>query len=869
MISSVTNRVVYNPNGSTSEFAVPFYFIEDSHIYVVRTDVDGTEVVMVLDDNYTLTGAGDEGGGTLTFGLAWIPIAGTILSISRVVPITQLVDYVPNTNFPAATHEQALDRLTMICQYLADLVARSLKYPTSETNDANYQLPASTQRLNTLVGFDASGNLYLYTIDPVALSLIAPVLVDTAQLANGSVTEPKLATSLDLSAHSVILPFASIGGEQIKTLFNLTGKQVVLPENCIVSKNFLGRPIISDVVAQYMQMTRLTINNPDVGLIITSAGTAAVNQVYSKLDTYNTKNRYISADANIHLRWNSGSSVWEIYNIGSASVVYVSNDGNTAHTWSTPDQVRLWTTVTGVNPTPSFSFNCKDLEVVGTVKATAFEGDATSLSNVPLEPYATILYVPDMTGGCQRASDRATYFINKKGQVLAAGLNTNGKLGLGNTSPANVAYPRKSYFVVGADAIDNVTDNLNDGTDTVVKIVLRDNNAFALTASGILYAAGINSSGQCGQGNTTQCAVFKSMRFGATAASNKRIVSFSIADGQSNGCHCLAIDIDGQVWVWGENAHGQLGINNTTNQTTPVKLSTSSAVNAATFVSKVATQVLAILGDRGSSYLLFNDGTAYASGRNQYGQLGQGNTTDLPNFALIGAFTTIQQLYGGGHFGGGGTQARGNLYVRLADNTIYGCGNNASGQLGVGDTTQRTSLTVVTGLGAVLQFYVMGDYDKWCLAVKSDGTVKTWGENFDGQLGIGSTTDSTSAASPTGVDALATANDGITKVVGVGNTTHADTFILFGNGKVYGCGGNNNGQLALGHATTPSNVFTRTGLGSPDTVDIVAASLNDQGNCLAMRANGTLFGSGYNGSQHMATGDNSTADLWVATKYQV
>jgi alpha-tubulin suppressor-like RCC1 family protein len=858
MINTSTSRVAYVAGGATTEFAVPFYFLDVTHIEVVVTDTAGVESTKVLNTDFIVSGAGSPSGGTVTFTAA--PTAGHTVAILRNVPMTQLVDYVSGDNFPAETHEQALDKLTMIAQYLYDLLQRSLKYPTSETNTANYILPAAVARQNTLLGYDAAGNMVLMALDAGALTLIAPVNVGTAQLVNGAVTADKLAAVLDLSTKTITLPAGSVTASMLAATLDLSGKTLTLPNSSVKWNNIAARHIISDIIQNFLAVSGLIVNNTTYAIIPSGAGSGAINGVtFSYFDVFNTKNRYRNPGNTIEIRWNSGNNRWEIYHISLAAVLYYSTDNV-----STPDQARTWAITSGLAPTPTLTPSAEKLDVIGNIKASGyFMGDGSQLTSVPPSLYEAITTLPDMKGGCQRVSDRAFYIINGHGSVMACGLNTNGKLGIGSTAASEVM--RRSYFTVGADAIDGVTDNRNNGTDAIVKVVLCANNAFALTASGILYAAGVNGSGQCGQGNTTQCTVFKAIRFGASSSTNKKIISFSAADGIGNAIHVLAIDEDGQVWLWGENAHGQLGINNTTNQTRPVKLSISTATNAATFVGKVASQVLAIAGDRGSSYIRFNDGTVYSAGRNQQGQLGIGSTTDAVNFTQIGAVTTAVELYGGGDYASGSTTAFGNLYIRLSDNTILACGSNASGQCGVGSTTNQTSPTAITGLGAVSQFYVMGDRDKWCLAVKLDGTIKVWGENSLGQLGDSSTTDRTSIVSPTGIDAIATAEGGVKKVTGYGNTTSAGTAILFNSGKVYVTGKNSSGQIGNG-STTDATVFSYSGLSATDNSDIAVVGSDDKSALVVRRTNNTAYACGSNGSNQLSIGDDTTGDVIVPTR---
>lgn len=122
-VSTDTYRIDYDGNGTTVAFAVPFRFLENSHLRVSRTIVStGVETVLTLDslgaDGYSVTGAGTPNGGVVTVVTA--PTASPLqrLSILLEVPFTQLIDYIANDPFAAETHERGLDKLTMIAKVL-------------------------------------------------------------------------------------------------------------------------------------------------------------------------------------------------------------------------------------------------------------------------------------------------------------------------------------------------------------------------------------------------------------------------------------------------------------------------------------------------------------------------------------------------------------------------------------------------------------------------------------------------------------------------------------------------------------------------------------------------------------------------------
>jgi hypothetical protein len=152
-VSSTTTRASYSGNGTTTVFAVPFYFLAASDLRVIlRTGT--TETVQVLTTNYTVTGAGDENGGSVTMVVA--PASGTTLTILRNAPATQETDLLPNDRLPAESLEDALDKLTMLVQQVDEVADRSLQFPASDAA-ASPTLPASSARASKFLSFDASG----------------------------------------------------------------------------------------------------------------------------------------------------------------------------------------------------------------------------------------------------------------------------------------------------------------------------------------------------------------------------------------------------------------------------------------------------------------------------------------------------------------------------------------------------------------------------------------------------------------------------------------------------------------------------------------------------------------------------------------
>ena len=162
-ISTTTARTTYNGNGITTVFPIPFRFLANGDIVVVSVSAVGVETTKTLTTDYTLSGAGDDGGGTVTMLVA--PANGTRLVIYRDTDIVQETDYISGDPFPAETHERALDRLTMIAQEIGSDADRAIKVPVGDSDSLSTTLPAAANRLDKFIVFDsATGATELSTV---------------------------------------------------------------------------------------------------------------------------------------------------------------------------------------------------------------------------------------------------------------------------------------------------------------------------------------------------------------------------------------------------------------------------------------------------------------------------------------------------------------------------------------------------------------------------------------------------------------------------------------------------------------------------------------------------------------------------------
>ena len=157
-VSSTTTRNSYTGDGSTTVFAYTFKIFDDDDITVIlRTTATGTETVQTKTTHYSVSGVGSAGGGNITFVTA--PTAAQTVVLLRQTAQTQTTDYTPNDPFPAASHEDALDKMTLIIQDQQDELDRAIKLSRTNTMTSTEFTVGASDRASKVLAFDTSGEL--------------------------------------------------------------------------------------------------------------------------------------------------------------------------------------------------------------------------------------------------------------------------------------------------------------------------------------------------------------------------------------------------------------------------------------------------------------------------------------------------------------------------------------------------------------------------------------------------------------------------------------------------------------------------------------------------------------------------------------
>lgn len=193
----------YAGAGTVGPFTVGFRFLQNDHLRVVRTDLDGVDTVLALTTDYSVSGAGNETGSvTLTVALA----VGWKLTILRSVPATQEADYVQNDAFPAQSHERALDKLTMIVQQQQETLGRTLRAPESDSAPSLF-IPSVEERAGRYLSFSDLGV-------PVATTFDVDAIIDASEAAISSAAAAAVSESNAAASASSALSSANIAAEQ-------------------------------------------------------------------------------------------------------------------------------------------------------------------------------------------------------------------------------------------------------------------------------------------------------------------------------------------------------------------------------------------------------------------------------------------------------------------------------------------------------------------------------------------------------------------------------------------------------------------------------------------------------------------------------
>jgi alpha-tubulin suppressor-like RCC1 family protein len=284
---------------------------------------------------------------------------------------------------------------------------------------------------------------------------------------------------------------------------------------------------------------------------------------------------------------------------------------------------------------------------------------------------------------------------NAAGEIWATGANQYGELGLGDQTD-----------LTGASTLQRAA--LNIDRPTAVSAGLQ--HSLALDADGSVWAWGDNSYGLLGLG--------PEIPWQAITRPAKVVDLLDVIAISAGGNHSLALRVDGTVWAWGNNSQGQLGDGTLTDHTAPARV-------------PALGDVIAISAGVGFSLALQVNGQVWAWGSNTTGQLGTLSTAAKSGSSypvLVEGLDNVAVISAGGF----------HCLALKANGTVWAWGWNNHGQLGDGSTKDQAIPIQVPTINDAIGIAAGGWHS---LALTADGYVSAAGLNDSGQLGDGTTID--------------------------------------------------------------------------------------------------------------------------------
>ena len=285
--------------------------------------------------------------------------------------------------------------------------------------------------------------------------------------------------------------------------------------------------------------------------------------------------------------------------------------------------------------------------------------------------------------------------------------------------------------------------------------------------------------------------------------------------------HSLAIKTDKTLWSWGFNRRfsnldsGQLGDNTSVSRSSPVQigaLADWSAIGSAQY----------------TSFAIKENGTFWSWGRPSFGASAHGDLIYRSSPVQVGALTDWAQVSGGNF----------NACAIKTDGTLWSWGINSEGQLGDSTRVDRSSPVQIGALTDWAQVTA----SVTCAAIKTNGTLWTWGNNSYGKLGDGNSSASSRRSSPSQVGALTDWAQ-----ISGGNLSFA---AVKTDGTLWAWGRNNVGQLGTGNVVYR---FSPVQVGALTTWSQVAVNYDV---VKSVQTDGTLWAWGWGSNGAIGYGDN-------------
>lgn len=454
--------------------------------------------------------------------------------------------------------------------------------------------------------------------------------------------------------------------------------------------------------------------------------------------------------------------------------------------------------------------------------------------------------------------------LAENGAMWAWGFNSNGQLGLGDTTPRSSPVAvlgglsfssiysaagswtfglttSGSLFAWGAGGNLGLGDTLPRSSPVAVlggltfsQVYLNNNNVNALTSSGLAYAwGGSNTNGELGIGSTS-----------SVSSPNAVVGGINFCQLFPAGTATFGLTASGQLYSWGINQFGQLGVGDTNSRSSPTAV-LGGLTYSQVFVATHAIPNTSVFG-------LTTTGQLYSWGVNTSGQLGLGDVVSRSSpVAVLGGLKFSQIVLGGDP----NTSKTGNSIFGLTTNgTLYSWGANSTGQLGNGAPTGFTNSACSSPLAVLggLKFSkIINDagleagYGGATFALTPTGKLYAWGSPGV-MLGVNSTSAQSSPVAVVG---------NLTFSQVIYNTTNQYTLGITQNGQLFSWGTNNHGQLAVGDAVDRSSPTAVVG---GLTFSRVFQAHTGASSAYGITTSGQMYAWGFNGN---GEGGNGTSGV--------
>ena len=510
-------------------------------------------------------------------------------------------------------------------------------------------------------------------------------------------------------------------------------------------------------------------------------------------------------------------------------ITYISSTSNHAHYLANDGTVYI----SGYVKYKNYYFSSSGVGYVSNPTITRyFEDDYKSdLGGRGKGPKIRIKQIIDGYSG----SSVHTFFIADDGKIYCVGYNEFGQLGFGNYSDQN-----------------SITENtyLNGKNINIVKIACGNSHTMFLTSDGKVYSGGYNGNGQLGLGyrdgtiNSNKNPLQEIKYFNYKNIKN-------ITDVICGYDHTIFLTSDGKVYSVGKNSSGQLGLGGFTSELTPRDI---------TFFNGIYMKQIdggkSLAGENHSIFLTNND-KIYGAGYNNYSQIKDGSTTyNIPSqVTFFDSTNTVSKVACGKDY---------SIYL-TNNNEIYGVGLNSNGQLGIGNQTNQYTPQEITYFknsnpsvkvkdiicGVDTTFFITSQLNS--SSTESIG-YQLWGCGFNnhGQLATGSNSRYTQ---PTNM--WNAGNSSILKFVACGGY---HIMILQNDGKVYGCGLNNAGQLGINSSSYSYYGWQHVAYLADKNIIYIACGYN---HTIFLASDGKMYGCGRGDALGIGTSQNQPEPIEI------